>query len=159
MLFVYEYCLICYNKFLIVVREQDKTTCQHVRHISVSNTIPRHKGRFWSVMFPLFPQIMSSRKIFYLSLDVYSICCILTFCNQAVPDQVMKCSKCVTQAVYVQRFQVACHLEAIALKELYVLLHLVLMLCLITVNTCSSYQRCLPQFGSRQYLHAFYSCI
>ena len=30
--------------------------------------------------------------------DVYSIFCILTFCNQAVPDQIMTCSKCVTQA-------------------------------------------------------------
>ena len=30
-----------------------KRTCQHVRHVLVSNTILRHKGPFWSVMFPL----------------------------------------------------------------------------------------------------------
>ena len=53
MLFVYEYCLICYNKCLISIKKQEKRTCQHVRHISVSNTIPRHKGPFWSVMFPM----------------------------------------------------------------------------------------------------------
>ena len=39
------------------------------------------------------------------------ISCILTFCNQAVPNQEMTCSKCVTQAVYDQRFQVAYHLK------------------------------------------------
>ena len=54
MLFVDEYCLICYNKCLIfIISKQEKKPCEHVRHISVSNTIPRHKGPFWSVMFPL----------------------------------------------------------------------------------------------------------
>ena len=53
MLFVYEYCLTCYNKCLIFINKQEKRTCQHVRHISVSNTIPRDKDPFWSVMFPL----------------------------------------------------------------------------------------------------------
>ena len=36
-----------------VISKQEKITCQHVRHISVSNTIPRYKGPFWSVTFPL----------------------------------------------------------------------------------------------------------
>ena len=44
MLFLYEYYLICYNKCLIFISKQEKRTCQHVRHISVSNTIQRHKG-------------------------------------------------------------------------------------------------------------------
>ena len=44
MLFVYEYCLICCNKCLIFIGKQEKRTCQHVRHISVSNTTPRQKG-------------------------------------------------------------------------------------------------------------------
>ena len=35
----------------------------------------------------------------------------LTFCNQAVPDQVMTCSKCVTQVDYDERFQIAYHLN------------------------------------------------
>ena len=52
------------------------------------------------------------QEIFYISPDVYSICCILTFCNQAVPDQVMTCSKCVTQAAYDQRFQAAYNLKS-----------------------------------------------
>ena len=30
-----------------------KEPAKRARHISVSNTIPRHKGRFWSVTFPL----------------------------------------------------------------------------------------------------------
>ena len=53
MLFVYEYCLMCYNKCLMFISKQEKRTCQHVRHISISNTIPRHKDPFWSVKFPL----------------------------------------------------------------------------------------------------------
>ena len=53
MLFVYEYCLMCHNKCLIFISKQEKRTCQHVRHISVSNKIPKHKGPFWLVMFPL----------------------------------------------------------------------------------------------------------
>ena len=53
MLFVYEYCLICYNKCLIFISKEEKRSCQHARQISVSNTIPLHKGRFWSVLFPM----------------------------------------------------------------------------------------------------------
>ena len=57
MLFVYEYCLMCYNKCLIFLSKQEKRTCQYVRHTSVSNTILRHKGPFWSIMFPLSTHI------------------------------------------------------------------------------------------------------
>ena len=77
MLFVYEYCLMCYNKCLIFICKQEGGTCQHVRHISVSDTIPRHKGPFWSVMFPL--TINSSKFLtevlhtkFHLPYFVYS---------------------------------------------------------------------------------------
>ena len=59
MLFVYEYCLICYNKCLIFISKQENRTCQRVRHISASDTILRDKGPFWSVMFP--PSIKSSK--------------------------------------------------------------------------------------------------
>ena len=31
------------------------------------------------------------QKVFYISPDVYSVFCILTFCNQAVPNQVITC--------------------------------------------------------------------
>ena len=53
MLFVYEYCLIYYNKCLIFISKQEKRTCKHVKHLSVNNTSARNKGPFWSVMFPL----------------------------------------------------------------------------------------------------------
>ena len=46
MLFVYEYCLICYTKCLIFISKQEKKACQHARQLSVSNTIPRLKGGF-----------------------------------------------------------------------------------------------------------------
>ena len=39
--------------------------------------------------------------------------------------------------------------KTIASKEIYVLLHLVLMFCLICVNTYWSYKSCLGQFDSR----------
>ena len=53
-----------------------------------------------SAVLSLTDYLKQTKKVFYISHDVYSICCILTFCNQAVPDQVMTCSKCVTQAAY-----------------------------------------------------------
>ena len=40
-------------------------------------------------------------------------------------------------------------IKTIASKEICVLLHIVLMLCLNCVNTCWSYQSCLSQLGSR----------
>ena len=71
MLFVYEYCLMCYNKCLIFISNQEKRTCQHVRYISVSDTISRHKGPFWSVMFPL--SVNSSKfstEVLYTKFDL-----------------------------------------------------------------------------------------
>ena len=53
-----------------------------------------------------FPQqTISSKKVFYVSPNVHSICWNLTFCNQTVPDQVMTCWKCAIQAAYNQRLK------------------------------------------------------
>ena len=50
-----------------------------------------------------FPkQIIWSKKVFYISRDVLSIWCILTFCNQAIVEQVTTCWKCVPQVAYNQ---------------------------------------------------------
>ena len=64
---------MCYNKCLIFINKQEKIICQHVRHISVSNTVPRHKGPFWSVIFPL--SINSSKfstEVLYTKFDILS---------------------------------------------------------------------------------------
>ena len=69
MLFLYEYCLICYNKCLILITKQEKRACQHARQISVDNTVPRHKGPFWSLLFPLGIKSNKKLKCFIPSLS------------------------------------------------------------------------------------------
>ena len=87
----------------------------------------KEKGLFWDIdhytilvnflllnlyrLLYFSKQTISSKKVFYISLDVYSIWCILTSCNQAVVGQVMTCWKGVPQVAYNHHFQVAYHLK------------------------------------------------
>ena len=60
-----------YNKCLLFISQQEKITCQHVRHISVSNTILRHKGPFRLIMFPW--SINSSKfpiEVLHIKIDL-----------------------------------------------------------------------------------------
>ena len=107
MLFVYEYCLICYNKCLIFISKQEKRTRQHVRHVLISNTIPRHEGPFWSVKPPVKRSqlFMQQRATFvvkkkFVPFDHLVVCCctmlhvVVSCCMKFARDQKCLQNKC-----------------------------------------------------------------